>query len=87
MVNVGDIAPDFELVDTELKMRKLEEFAGKNVVNTQYDTIKPVNWDNNAHQFYFDGIHVAETRLIYQKRLTLVHHMRQVSHMQAKRYI
>ena len=32
MVNVGDIAPDFELVDTELKMRKLEEFAGKNVV-------------------------------------------------------
>ena len=30
--NVGDIAPDFELVDTELKMRKLEEFAGKNVV-------------------------------------------------------
>ena len=32
MLNVGDIAPDFELVDTELKMRKLEEFAGKNVV-------------------------------------------------------
>ena len=32
MVNVGDIAPDFELLDTELKMRKLEEFAGKNVV-------------------------------------------------------
>ncbi len=32
MVNIGDKAPDFELVDTELKMRKLEEFAGKNVV-------------------------------------------------------
>ncbi|MDI1495094.1 MAG: peroxiredoxin [Cenarchaeum symbiont of Oopsacas minuta] len=32
MVNIGDMAPNFELVDTELKMRKLEEFAGKNVV-------------------------------------------------------
>jgi len=32
MVDVGDQAPDFELVDTELKFRKLEEFKGKNVV-------------------------------------------------------
>ena len=31
-VNVGDTAPDFELVDTELKMRKLSEFKGKKVV-------------------------------------------------------
>ena len=28
-VNVGDTAPDFELVDTELKMRTLKEFRGK----------------------------------------------------------
>jgi len=31
-LNVGDIAPDFELVDTELKMRKLEEFKGGKIV-------------------------------------------------------
>ena len=31
-VNVGDKAPDFELVDTDLKMRTLEEFRGKKVV-------------------------------------------------------
>ena len=31
-VNVGDKAPNFELVDTELKMRKLDEFKGKKVV-------------------------------------------------------
>jgi peroxiredoxin len=31
-LNVGDIAPDFELADTELKMRKLEEFKGGKVV-------------------------------------------------------
>ena len=32
MVDIGDQAPDFELVDTELKFRKLEEFKGKKVV-------------------------------------------------------
>jgi peroxiredoxin len=31
-LNVGDVAPDFELVDTELKMRKLSEFKGKKVI-------------------------------------------------------
>jgi glutaredoxin-dependent peroxiredoxin len=31
-LNVGDTAPDFELVDTELKMRKLEEFKGGKIV-------------------------------------------------------
>ena len=31
-VNVGDAAPDFELVDTNLKMRTLKEFRGKKVV-------------------------------------------------------
>ena len=28
-LNVGDLAPNFELPDTELKMRTLEEFKGK----------------------------------------------------------
>ncbi len=32
MVDVGDQAPDFELIDTELKFRKLEEFKSKKVV-------------------------------------------------------
>ncbi len=32
MVSLGDNAPEFELVDTELKMRKLSEFKGKKVV-------------------------------------------------------
>ncbi|MDX1595823.1 MAG: peroxiredoxin [Nitrosopumilaceae archaeon] len=32
MVNVGDKAPDFELIDTELKPRKLDEFKGKKTV-------------------------------------------------------
>ncbi|HSA97568.1 MAG TPA: peroxiredoxin [Candidatus Nitrosotenuis sp.] len=31
-VNIGDKAPEFELVDTDLKMRKLSEFRGKKVV-------------------------------------------------------
>ena len=31
-VNIGDIAPNFELPDTELKMRTLEEFKGKKIV-------------------------------------------------------
>ena len=31
-LNVGDIAPNFELPDTELKMRTLEEFKGKKIV-------------------------------------------------------
>ena len=31
-LNVGDIAPDFELADTELKMRRLEEFKGGKIV-------------------------------------------------------
>ena len=31
-VNVGDKAPNFELVDTDLKMRTLDEFKGKKVV-------------------------------------------------------
>jgi len=31
-LNVGDKAPSFELVDTDLKMRKLDEFIGKKVV-------------------------------------------------------
>ena len=26
VLNIGDKAPDFELVDTELKFRKLDEF-------------------------------------------------------------
>lgn len=32
MVNVGEKAPEFELVDTDLKMRKLSEFRGKKVI-------------------------------------------------------
>lgn len=31
-LNIGDIAPDFELPDTELKMRTLDEFKGKKIV-------------------------------------------------------
>ncbi len=31
-LNVGDKAPDFELVDTDLKMRKLNEFSGKKLI-------------------------------------------------------
>jgi len=31
-LNVGDIAPDFELADTELKMRTLDEFKGGKIV-------------------------------------------------------
>ncbi len=31
-LSVGDKAPDFELVDTELKMRTLDEFKGKKIV-------------------------------------------------------
>ena len=31
-LNVGDKAPDFELVDTDLKMRKLNEFAGEKLI-------------------------------------------------------
>ena len=31
-LNVGDLAPNFELPDTELKMRTLEEFKGKKIV-------------------------------------------------------
>lgn len=31
-VKTGDAAPDFELVDTDLKMRRLSEFRGKKVV-------------------------------------------------------
>ncbi len=33
-VDVGDKAPDFELVDTDLKMRTLGEFGGKKVILT-----------------------------------------------------
>jgi Peroxiredoxin len=32
MVEVGEKAPDFELLDTELKPRKLSEFLGKRIV-------------------------------------------------------
>ena len=32
MVEVGDKAPGFEIPDTELKMRTLQEFAGKKVI-------------------------------------------------------
>ena len=32
MVEVGDRAPGFEIPDTELKMRTLQEFAGKKVI-------------------------------------------------------
>ncbi len=31
-LKVGDKAPNFELVDTDMKMRKLDEFKGKKVV-------------------------------------------------------
>ena len=31
-LNIGDTAPNFELPDTELKMRALEEFKGKKIV-------------------------------------------------------
>ena len=31
-LNIGDIAPGFELADTELKMRNLDEFKGKKIV-------------------------------------------------------
>jgi len=31
-LNVGDLAPNFELVDTELKMRTLDEFKGKKTI-------------------------------------------------------
>ncbi|NIM25992.1 MAG: redoxin domain-containing protein [Nitrososphaeria archaeon] len=31
-LNVGDVAPNFELPDTELKMRTLDEFKGKKIV-------------------------------------------------------
>ena len=33
-LNIGDTAPDFELPDTELKMRTLDEFKGKKIVLT-----------------------------------------------------
>ena len=32
VLNVGDVAPNFELPDTELKMRTLEEFKGGKIV-------------------------------------------------------
>ncbi len=32
MVNIGDKAPNFTLVDTDLKMRSLEEFKGKKII-------------------------------------------------------
>ncbi|KRO32382.1 MAG: alkyl hydroperoxide reductase, partial [Nitrosopumilus sp. BACL13 MAG-120910-bin56] len=32
VLNVGDIAPNFELPDTELKLRTLDEFKGKKIV-------------------------------------------------------
>ena len=32
VLNVGDIAPSFELADTELKMRTLDEFKGGKIV-------------------------------------------------------
>ena len=32
VLNIGDIAPNFELPDTELKIRTLEEFKGKKVI-------------------------------------------------------
>ena len=31
-LNIGDTAPEFELADTELKMRSSEEFKGKKIV-------------------------------------------------------
>ena len=31
-LNIGDVAPSFELCDTELKMRTLDEFKGKKIV-------------------------------------------------------
>jgi len=31
-LNVGDKAPDFELVDIDLKMRTLDEFKGKKII-------------------------------------------------------
>ena len=31
-LNVGDIAPNFELADIELKMRTLDEFKGGKIV-------------------------------------------------------
>jgi len=31
-LNIGDLAPNFELPDTELKMRTLDEFKGKKIV-------------------------------------------------------
>jgi len=33
-LNVGDVAPDFELPDTELKMRTLDEFKGEKIILT-----------------------------------------------------
>jgi len=33
-LNIGDIAPNFELPDTDLKMRTLDEFKGKKIVLT-----------------------------------------------------
>ena len=35
-VNVGDVAPDFTLVDIEMKPRSLTEFRGRNVVIAFY---------------------------------------------------
>jgi len=35
-VKVGDVAPDFSLVDVEMKPRSLSEFRGKNVVLAFY---------------------------------------------------
>ena len=31
-LNIGDVAPDFELPDTELKLRTLDEFKGKKII-------------------------------------------------------
>ena len=39
-LNVGDIAPGFELVDTELKMRNLDEFKGGKIVDIVYRSSK-----------------------------------------------
>ena len=50
-------------------------------------SIKPVDWDNNAHQFYFnDGIHV-DGDSINLKRDYHSHHMLQTPHMLVRRYI
>ena len=74
-LNVGDQAPNFELVDTELKMRTLDEFKGKKIVLSFFVAASSPVCETELFYFYnLQELEILNYFFLQTLCLQMVHH-------------